>query len=147
MDLQVKDIMVKDVITFQPDRLVTNAAHIMGEENVGCLIITDGLAVDGIVTDRDLTIQCLGQAHDGTTCVVRRHMATPVTTVKPTDGLGDAISIMRRKQIKRLPVVHNNILIGLLSYADIAHAMQRTLGALLELEGMDAVAQPPKDKR
>jgi signal-transduction protein with cAMP-binding, CBS, and nucleotidyltransferase domain len=135
----VEDIMAKDVVTVSPDELVANTANRMKRENVGCLVVTTkSKAVKGVITDRDLTVGCLGEAHDANSCKVSNHMSSPAITIGPGGDVLDAAHTMAERKIKRLPVVSGGKLVGLLSYADVAMAMQRPLYDLLEAEGMDA---------
>lgn len=135
----VKDIMAKDVVTVAPDDLVANAANRMKRENVGCLVVTTkAKAVRGVITDRDLAINCMGEAHDPSACRVSGHMSAPAITTNPETDIIVAARTMAKRRIKRLSVVKGRHLVGLLSYADIAIAMQRPINDLIGLQGMDA---------
>lgn len=145
MGLKVKDVMAEDVVTVVPNELIANAAHLMRSENVGCLVVLESDdTIAGILTDRDIAINCTGDAHDAKICHVSTHMTSPVHTVTPETEVLDAARILKNRRVRRLAVVQNNKMAGLLSYADIAAAMRRPLADLLELEGMDA-ARPQRD--
>ena len=121
--MQLKDIMVRDVITVTEDEAVANVARRMQESNIGCLVITNGGDVRGIVTDRDLTIGCLKEDHNAQLCKVSSHMSSPALIAEPGMDILDAAHLMTDKRIKRLPVVENGRLIGLVSFSDLANAM------------------------
>lgn len=128
--MQLKDIMTKEVITITEDETIANAARRMQEADVGCLVVT-GASVTGIITDRDLAIKCVGEGHNPTECQVSQYMSRPVTTAEPGMDILDAAHLMTEKQVKRLPVVDGDQLIGLVSFSDIAGAMERPMHDLM----------------
>ncbi|MBF8268276.1 MAG: hypothetical protein HW388_1784, partial [Dehalococcoidia bacterium] len=73
--MQLGDIMAKNVFTISGEESVAAAARRMREGNIGCLVVMKGETLQGIVTDRDLLIGCLGDAHDPGECRVSRHMS------------------------------------------------------------------------
>ncbi|MBI4312253.1 MAG: CBS domain-containing protein [Chloroflexi bacterium] len=79
----VKSIMASKPRTTGAQEDVASAAKRMRENNVGCLIVVNSNAVQGIITDRDLTIGCLAEGHDSTRCMVSSHMSSPAVTVPP----------------------------------------------------------------
>lgn len=129
--MQLKDIMVKHVVTVTEDESVFNAANLMGQASVGCLVIARAGRAQGIVTDRDLTIRCLGEGHNPLLCPVSQHMSTPVITAGPAMEVLYAAHLMSNKKIKRLPVLEDEQLIGLVSFSDIANAMMQPMVHLL----------------
>jgi CBS domain-containing protein len=129
--MQLKDIMVKHVVTVTEDESVFNAANLMGQASVGCLVIARAGRAQGIVTDRDLTIRCLGEGHNPVLCPVSQHMSAPVITAGPDMEVLYAAHLMSNKKIKRLPVVEDEQLIGLVSFSDIANAMMQPMVHLL----------------
>jgi CBS domain-containing protein len=129
--MQLKDIMVKHVVTVTEDESVFNAANLMRQASVGCLVIARAGRAQGIVTDRDLTIRCLGEGHNPLLCPVSQHMSTPVITAGPAMEVLYAAHLMSNKKIKRLPVVEDEQLIGLVSFSDIANAMMQPMVHLL----------------
>ncbi len=129
--MQLKDIMAKHLVTVTEDESVFNAANLMGQASVGCLVIARAGRAQGIVTDRDLTIRCLGEGHNPLLCPVSQHMSTPVITAGPAMEVLYAAHLMSNKKIKRLPVVEDEQLIGLVSFSDIANAMMQPMVHLL----------------
>jgi CBS domain-containing protein len=121
--MQLKDIMTKKVITVLEDETVTNAAREMREANIGCLVVANAGAVKGIFTDRDLTVKCLAEGHDPRLCRVSQHMTSSVIIAVPDMDILEATHLMSDKRIRRLPVLENGRLVGLVSSADIAQAM------------------------
>ena len=121
--MQLKDIMAKNVTTISGEDAVAVAARRMREINVGCLVVVNGEELEGIVTDRDLLIGCLGDAHDPGQCRVSRHMSSPVITAGPDMDVMDAAHMMVSRRIKRLPIVEEGLLVGLVSLSDIGHTL------------------------
>jgi CBS domain-containing protein len=95
----------------------------MKEESIGCLLVADATGLKGVVTDRDLLVGCLGEAHDPWECLVTRHMSGDVVTADPAMEVHDAAHMMVSRKIKRLPVVEGGQLVGLVSFSDIGHSM------------------------
>lgn len=117
--MKLQDIMVRDVVQILSDETVREAARRMCEKSVGCLVVTSDESVKGIITDRDL-LACLEQAHDPYRCKVSNHMSRPVIVERPEEDVATAADVMRRNQIKRLPVLRNGILVGIVSISDVA---------------------------
>jgi CBS domain-containing protein len=115
----------------------------MAEADVGSLVVMNEGALEGIITDRDLVVRCLSGGHDSSTCWVSEHMSAPVETVEPTADMLDAARRMTERQIRRLPVVDDAEVVGVVSLSDVALAfdvalehMDRSLHDLLR--GMGA---------
>jgi CBS domain-containing protein len=129
--MQLKDIMAKHVVTVTEGESVFDAANLMRQASVGCLVIARAGKVQGIVTDRDLTIRCLGEGHNPVLCPVSQHMSAPAITTEPDMDVLYAAHLMSNKKIKRLPVVEDDQLVGLVSFSDIANAMMQPMVHLL----------------
>lgn len=121
--MQLKDIMVKRVISVSGDETVVGAAKKMREDNIGCLVVMGPSGLQGIVTDRDLLVGCLGQGHDPVTCTVSQHQSGPLITAAPTMEVHEAAHMLVARKIKRLPIVEGGQLVGLVSFSDIGHSM------------------------
>ena len=121
--MQLKEVMKTEVVTVGRNETVTNAAKRMREANIGCLVIVDGDSLVGIVTDRDLLIGCLGAGHDPSACQVSDYMSSPVITESPATEIQVAAHMMVSRKIKRLPLVEDGKLVGLVSFSDLGHSM------------------------
>jgi signal-transduction protein with cAMP-binding, CBS, and nucleotidyltransferase domain len=112
-----------------PEDSIAAAAKRMREKSVGCLVATvDGL-VKGIITDRDL-LACLEQDHDPYRCNIGTHMSRPVVVLRPDEDHLTAVEVLRRKQIKRLPIAADGKLVGIVSLSDLARLGGRELEEL-----------------
>ena len=117
--MKLQEIMVGDVVQISPDDTIGEAAKLMREKSVGCLVATiDGL-IKGIITDRDL-LACLHKKHDPYQCKIRMHMSRPVIVLRPEEDHITAVTVMQEKRIKRLPVASHGKLLGIVSLSDLA---------------------------
>ena len=121
--MQLKEVMKSEVVTVGRGETVSNAARRMREANIGCLVIVDGDSLEGIVTDRDLLIGCLGAGHNPAECQVSDYMSSPVITESPATEIQVAAHMMVSRKIKRLPLVDDGKLVGLVSFSDLGHSM------------------------
>ncbi len=129
--MQVRDIMRREVVTISGDETIAVAARRMRDANVGCLVVTNAGSVIGIITDRDLTVRCLSNGDIAQECWVRQHMSSPVVTATPDMDILDAAHLMTERQVKRLPVMEERELVGLVSFSDVALALDRPMHDLL----------------
>ena len=130
--MQVKDVMVKDVKTIEAGFSVKDAAKKMTEFRVGSLIVTDSNGrMLGIITDRDILLTIVSGKRPQTK--VDDVMTKNVYFVKPTDDIGDAVDIMIKNGIKKLPVIDKSALIGIITMTDIAAAEPKLLEQLSQL--------------
>lgn len=117
--MKLQDMMVQPVIQASPEEWISDAATRMQEHAVGCLVVTSGDTVKGIVTDRDL-LACLAHCHDPRRCKVALHMHRPVIVLPPEEDHATAIKVLRERKIKRLPVARGGKLLGIITLSDLA---------------------------
>ena len=118
--LRVEDVMVKEVIKINEDVPSKEAAELMNKYEIGCLIAVGKGKVSGILTERDLLKRVVAEAKDASKLRVRDVMTSPLVVAEPKMDLGEAVRLMFQMKIKKLPVVENKRLIGLVSLTDIA---------------------------
>lgn len=135
--MQLREIMTEIVLTITRDDTIAEAAHRMREADVGCLVVTNEGSVQGIITDRDLVVNCLSQLDNYAECEVSAHMTSPAITADADTDILDAAHQMTEHRIRRLPVVEADQLVGLVSFSDIARAMDRPMHEVLA--GLGAV--------
>ena len=114
----VKDIMTKNVISIDSSRTVKEAAAMMEDANVGCIVITDGYTSVGILTERDFVNRVVGKDKPSTT-VVSDVMSQPITVVGPDETVWDVAEVMRSKGIHKVPVQDGNKLVGIFTATDL----------------------------
>jgi CBS domain-containing protein len=123
--MKLNEIMNREVIQASPEETISDAARRMREKVVGCLVVTVGATVKGIITDRDLLV-CLSHGHDPYRCNIAEHMHRPVIVLGPDEDHATAATVMRRRRIKRLPIAESGRLLGIVSLSDLAALAEKT---------------------
>jgi len=118
--LKVKDIMTRNVACIDPNSTVAEAAKLMQQHNVGSIPVVDQSGVKGIITDRDIVIRNIASDGDPKNTPVRDVMTTQVTTATPDMDVNQLSSMMANQQVRRMPVVENNKLVGIVALGDMA---------------------------
>ena len=119
--MKLREIMTNKVIRINPEESVAVAARMLSRYNVGMLPVcgSDG-HLQGLVTDRDLVTRCLARESDPEHTRVKEVMSPNVVSVAPDMETSAAASLMSKRRIRRLPVVENGKLCGMLSLGDLA---------------------------
>ena len=121
--MQVKDLMNPSVVTIEPTSSAALAARLISRHNVGALpVCTDDRRLRGVVTDRDIVLRCIATEDDPAQTPVRDIMTRGCATVAPGDDCREATRLMSVHQVRRLPVVENGRLVGMISLADVARS-------------------------
>jgi CBS domain-containing protein len=119
-----RDIMTKDPVFCQASDTVLVAAELMKRHNIGALPVIGNLRgkkLVGIVTDRDLAMKVVAEGHDPHTVTVDKIMSRPVVTCSPDDRCQNALDLMERHQVRRIPAVDSSgRVVGMISEADVA---------------------------
>ncbi len=118
--MKVKDIMTKNVAYIKPDSTVTDAAKLMQQHNVGSIPVCDQNGVVGVVTDRDIVVRNVIMGADPKVTPVSNIMTTGIATVSSDTDVAAVGDIMSKNQIRRIPVVDNNTLVGIVALGDLA---------------------------
>ena len=142
MPKSVRDTMTQNPSTIGASASVVEAARLMREEHIGSLPITDNERLVGMLTDRDITTRVVAEAADPKTTPVGKVYSGDLISVEPDKDLDDALQLMARHQVRRLPVVENGRLVGIVAQADIALNENEKTGALVE-----AISAPSEEER
>ena len=118
----VKEIMNTHVITVDENDTILAAAKKYKNHKIGSVVVTQHEHVSGIITERDLIERALCKHLDVTRAKAKDIMSTPIITTHPLANIETAITLMKKHSIKKLPVVKDNQLIGIITITDIAHA-------------------------
>ena len=118
--MEIKDIMTQSVVSIEPGESVEVAARTMSRHNIGALPVCNNGKLCGMLTDRDIVTRCLAANRQPANTQVRQVMTEQVTSVRPDMDTGAAAHLMGRLQIRRLPVVENGKLCGMVSLGDMA---------------------------
>jgi CBS domain-containing protein len=120
MGTSIKEVMTRDVRACEPNATVADAAKVMAQEDVGPVpIVEDGRLV-GIVTDRDIVVRVVAEGRDPNATTVKEIASTDLVTVSPGDDLDEALNLLAERQVRRLPVVEGDRLVGIVAQADVA---------------------------
>lgn len=116
----VRDIMTTRVVSVQPTATVRDAAQLMTRNNIGAVPVVDSGMVRGMLTDRDIVLRCVAERRDANTLRVSDICSQGAVSVKPDEEVSQAMHLMSSEQVRRLPVVDNGKIVGMLSFADVA---------------------------
>jgi CBS domain-containing protein len=142
--LKAFEVMSRPLATCAPEANVTDVAAIMRDHDIGDVLIVEDGKLRGIVTDRDLTLQALTGQDDPRQTPVSKYMSSKVVTGEPTWDLPQVSSVMAKRQIRRLPIVQDGKLVGIISLGDVAryedqtHVVAKSLQAISEPLGISS---------
>ena len=143
MATKVRDAMTPGVQSVPPSENLPRAAALMRENDVGSIPVVDGNQLVGIVTDRDIVARAVADNVDLTTTTVGDVASRDVLTVGPDDDLDEARRLMAEQQVRRLPVVEEGRIVGMLAQADVAMvSKEKAAGEMLE-----EISQPSSTPR
>ena len=128
--MKLREIMSKQVVRIHPEESVAVAARTLTNYNIGMLPVcgNDG-RICGVVTDRDIVTRCLAANRKPHTTQVGQVMTENVTSIRPDMDTGVAAHLMGRLQVRRLPVVEDGKLCGMVSLGDMAVREETVLDA------------------
>jgi len=129
----VRDIMSKDVRVVRPDTTVKEVVATMNKFNIGSIIVVQGDRPVGIITERDILQRLVEPCLAPETLTARHLMTSPVITTSETASIEEAARLMAKKKIKKLPVMNNGKIVGIVSYTDIVFKVPTLLAILEEL--------------
>lgn len=118
--MKVCDIMTKRIVSVEPGTTVRDAAAMMNRNNIGAVPVVDKGNVRGMLTDRDIVLRCVSEGRDAASVHVSDICSSGAVTVRPDQSVSDALHMMSSEQVRRLPVVENGRLVGMVSFADVA---------------------------
>jgi CBS domain-containing protein len=118
--MELRDVMTETVVTAGAHTAVRRVAEIMRERNVGSVVLIgdDGEAV-AFITDRDLAVSVLADGHTGD-ATAADHASSPVVTAEPGTDVEDAAQLMVANGIRRLPILDDGKLTGIVTLDDLA---------------------------
>ena len=136
--MKVKEVMHSGVSWVEPDTKLNAIAEIMQSEDIGAVPVGENDRLIGMVTDRDMACRALAKGKQPESMTARDVMSPGVTWCKEGEDIEDAIRIMEKKKVRRLPVINDDKrMVGMLSIGDIAGTLPQDLTG----EVMRAVAE------
>jgi CBS domain-containing protein len=126
----IQDVMSRKVVKIQSVTMLPEAAQTMRQENIGVLPVEDNGQLVGVVTDRDITVNAVSQGN--VNCQVKEVMTLNPISIGPSANPEEAIELMLKHGVRRLPVVDGQHLVGVVSFEDLVEAGndQQILSAL-----------------
>jgi CBS domain-containing protein len=125
--MKARELMTKDPAVVTPQEPIARAAQIMRDENIGAVPVVDDLSsmrLRGVITDRDIAVRHVAESH-GNQCRVSDELtAGPLKTVTPDADAHEVMELMKREQVRRVPVVQGDRLVGIIAQADVAKQEQ-----------------------
>ncbi|MDR7300065.1 CBS domain-containing protein [Haloactinomyces albus] len=119
-----REIMSPGTECVRSDQTAADAARLMGERSVGALPIAgNDNKIKGVVTDRDLVIKVMGQGRDAGTFPAGDLNQTEAVTIGADDSVDEVLATMSHHKVKRLPVVDQDRLVGMVAISDVARAL------------------------
>jgi len=131
--LLVRDIMTKTLRTVKPNSSVLDAVQKMNKFNIGSILVVDGRKPVGIVTERDILRRVVELSMEPSIVKVSDIMSHPVITINPDATIEEAARLMTVRQIKKLPVVEEDGVVGIITTMDIMKAAPRMMDLFGEL--------------
>jgi len=121
MGKSIRDVMTSSPQSVAPSATVAEAAQLMRDNDVGSLPVVEGGKLTGVVTDRDITVRAVAAGKDPQSTKVAEVLSQDLVTIDPQQDLDEALRLMARHQVRRLPVVEEDgRLVGIVAQADVA---------------------------
>jgi CBS domain-containing protein len=118
--MQVRDVMTPDPESCPSEASVAEAAKAMAKADVGPIPVVDGDRLVGLLTDRDIVVRVVAEGRDPGATTVGEVASSDLTTVSPDQDLDQALKLLAERQVRRLPVVEGQRLVGIVAQADVA---------------------------
>jgi CBS domain-containing protein len=143
MAKNVRDVMTPTIQTVSPSQSLAEAAEVMKGEDVGSVPVVEEGRLAGILTDRDIVMRAVAERRDPQAVKVDEVASRELVTVEPEQDLDEALALMARHQVRRLPVVERGRLVGMLAQADVAlEAKEKNVG-----ETVEEISKPTSTER
>lgn len=128
----VRNVMKKNVIVGKPDITIKKASETMSSFHIGSLVVRDDKNIVGILTERDV-LQAVAKGRDPEATPVEEVMSKKVITIEPDKKIEDAVDLMIKNKIKKLPVVREKQLVGIVTASDIVVVEPKLIASIAKL--------------
>lgn len=120
---RIREVMTEDPATCSPEDTALDAAKAMRDGDFGAVVVVgENEQVRGILTDRDIVVRVVADGRDPSAAPISEAFTTEPTTLAPDDSLDDAVDALREAHVRRLPVVEDDRVVGIVSIGDLAEA-------------------------
>jgi CBS domain-containing protein len=120
MAQSIREVMTTDPQCVSGDTPVADAAKLMRDQDFGGVLCLDGDKISGFLTDRDIAVRVVAEGKDPTSTTVGDVATTDLHTLSPDDSVEDAIELVRKHNVRRVPVVEGAKPVGIVSIGDLA---------------------------
>ncbi|MDI5893720.1 CBS domain-containing protein [Flavobacterium algoritolerans] len=120
---QILSTKGKEVFSILSTNTVYEALTVMSEKNIGAILIIEDTVLKGVLSERDYARKIVLKAKSSKKAFVHEIMETDVVTVSPSDNLEYCMELMSTKRVRHLPVLENEIVIGIISISDVVKAI------------------------
>jgi CBS domain-containing protein len=117
---KVHEVMTDAPVTVTSQTTLTDAARLMREHDIGDVLVMDDSQLSGILTDRDIVVRAVADAHDPDATTVGEVCSRDLIDVSPNDDADRVLLLMRARSLRRVPVVEEGRVVGILSLGDMA---------------------------
>ena len=122
--MSLRKIAKKKVVTVRPDETVVKAARLMGEKNVGSVVVVENRKPIGILTDRDIAIRVVAKKADINSILVKDVMTKNIVTGRDNQRVAELAKVMHENGIRRVPIVNKKgMLSGIITLDDLLYMM------------------------
>jgi CBS domain-containing protein len=120
MSQPIRNVMKRDVMRLSPSATVADAAKAMRDSNIGTIVVEEQGKLFGLVTDRDIVVRALAEDRDPKSTRLSDTCSKTLVSLTPDDDTDRAVQLMRERSIRRIPVVENEKIVGIVSLGDLA---------------------------
>ena len=129
----VRDVMSKDVKVVQPNSSVREVVAKMNKFNIGSIVVVQGEKPVGVISERDILRRVVEPCLSPEVLTARQVMTSPVVTISETASMDEAARLMAKKKVRKIPVMNEQKLVGIVTFTDIVNKVLTTISILEEL--------------
>jgi len=129
----VRDVMSKDVKVVQPNSRVREVVANMNRFNIGSIVVVQGEKPVGVISERDILRRVVEPCLSPEALTARQVMTSPVVTINETASIEEAAKLMARKKVRKIPVMNEQKLVGIVTFTDLVNKVLTTISILEEL--------------
>jgi len=119
----VKGVMNRPIMTIDKDQTAQEAAKIMSEKSIGCIVVMDEEKAVGIATERDILRKVVAKNLDASEVRMEDIMSKPLTTIRADTTIVEAIRMMQKNDVRHLPITQKEELVGMVTQRDLLRAL------------------------
>ncbi len=141
-NLFVKDIASHEVVTCLESESVQTAAQLMRDADIGSIVVTKNNKPIGIITERDIVVRVVAEGKEPNKTLVKDIMSSPLITIYPETSITEAMRLMAKSNIRRLVILNNGELYGIISSRDIIKVSPSLIDILSEMASSNIMDEP-----